>query len=64
MADIYPVKKKYLAKLHRYGQVIFCTFFSFNPKRIISPHISQWYPYINPALFNPKIPISMKNAAS
>ena len=64
MADIYSIKKKYLTKPHRYGLVIFCTFFSFNPKRIVSPYISQWHPNINPALFNTKISITMKDAAS
>ena len=64
MAYINPVKKKHLTKLHRYGLVIFCTFFPFNPKRVVSPYICQWHPYIDPTLFNPKIPITMKNAAS
>ena len=64
MAVIYTVKKKHLTKFHRNGLVILSTFCPFNPKRVVSPYICQWNPHINLTLLNPKIPISMKNAAS
>ena len=64
MADIYSIKKKHLPKFHRYGPVIIRAFFFFNPESIVTPDTCQGYPCVNSTLFNTKIPISMKNAAT